>query len=139
MGFATARLVRVGTGEDRQDVDLLARYEDAEQRGEDLDAQIACFWRSFSAKQKASDALIAGDMTLVEAAAVFQDAMENIPERLEIKKRLYPARTALERRCLEVIAYMRVQLRDEPETFRRVLPRLEAQLGEVRATGSGHP
>jgi hypothetical protein len=87
--------------------------------------------------------VIAGRLSLLEAAARFRDLDEQPPAaRREVLRCAYPGASDDECRCRAVLQYVWVEARDRPGADPAVAKRLEAELrgllghGDVRLPGS---
>jgi hypothetical protein len=72
--------------------------------------------------------VVAGRLGLVEAAGRFRDLTPDPPFNQEVFRRAYPGGSDEERYCRQVIAFVRVALREQPGADPSVVGRLEAEL-----------
>jgi hypothetical protein len=96
------------------------------------------------AKRQAAREVIAGRLSLVQAAALF-GALNSLPPEgpklsaidPHVRPPRVPPRTDEERLCWHVIGYVKAELDGEPDRARAVVARLEAQLEEQRCQQGG--
>jgi hypothetical protein len=99
------------------------------ERGRRLDEQLRVVRRRASEEWRTAQDAAAGRLSLAAAAARFRDLNEEDPDfNREAFRRAYPAGSDEESYCREVIAFVRVVLREQPGTNPAVLGRLEAEL-----------
>jgi hypothetical protein len=102
--------------------------EEAERRSAELTEQaqggVARLW----AKERVAEEVIAGRLTLRQAAARYRHLARAHPGFFWKQYReAYPGPTDWERHCQEVLALVRHRLRDRPDQARAVLDRLGAE------------
>src|SRR5262249_60190292 len=81
-------------------------------RNEELDRHMKLIAQGEQAKQRICEQLLAGELTLAEAAARFRAVEEGWPDACKVKLQSYPGESEQERRCHYVIAFVRSMLED---------------------------
>jgi hypothetical protein len=94
----------------------------------DLEERVADLRRAHARKRDIGLSLLAGRLTLRQAAAGFADASVKSPTLEAVWRKLHPGETNDERYCREVLTWVRVELHDRPEEEKKALARLQAQL-----------
>jgi hypothetical protein len=106
-------------------------WQSARRRSEELDAQRERLRHWQEGKREAVRAVIAGRMTLLEAAARFRELDRQLPEfKWDLFRRAYPGSSDGERHCRHVIAATEAELSKRPDEAAEVMARLEAELQE---------
>jgi hypothetical protein len=108
-------------------------------RSRDLDERLARAKENNAGKLEVAQALIAGQITLPEAAAHFQtiDQQDEPDFRRDILRVAYPGRTDAERYCRYVIKTVAALLVLQPERRAAVIPRLEEEFEAYRRNAGG--
>jgi hypothetical protein len=109
---------------------LQARLQDERSREAALDSEVGEAFQRVQAKQRVKADLIAGRITLFEAAARYRDLSAGQANYLRLLRAYYPGRSDEERLCRSVIDHVRHVLigqRKEPDEF---IASLEAELHE---------
>src|SRR5262249_33796987 len=102
-----------------------------QRRADELEDQLADAVRRSEATEAAVKEVIAGRLTLREAAARFRAlAKENPDFQWETFRRTYPGASDEERHCRQVIDAAQKALGYEPDEAAEVVTRLEAELRE---------
>jgi hypothetical protein len=106
------------------------------QRATELEARIAASRLRLSFKKETAAEVVAGRLTLREAAARLREADERSPEfNREAFRSLVPGRTDEERYGRQVIRHVEGLLNDRPGEAAEVVARLEAELREYLSSG----
>src|SRR5262249_25337141 len=109
--------------------EVLQRLPEEWSRRDELQAQQAESLRRNALREEAVAALVAGRMTLLEAAARYRALAQETPGYHWEQFRLgYPGASDEERHCRQVIAAVQARLRDKPDETAEVVARLEAEL-----------
>jgi hypothetical protein len=108
----------------------LAALVAANERTAQLDEIIEANARRAALKLQAVEDLLAGRIGLAQAVARFEEAQRGTGEYEGLRSEFYASRTPWERRCREVLQYVRMYLADDPTEAARVLPWLEAEFEE---------
>jgi hypothetical protein len=117
---------------------LWGRLGRLERERRELDRRLYLVHRIRDARRKVTEAVIAGRLTLVQAAARFYAADACLPTPM-IRVRLdsMPGNSDGERECRAVLLHVKVALEGVPGRRDRVVPRLEAELQKhLRRLGS---
>ena len=110
---------------------LMAHVHASIEEGRELDAQLEESLQRCTAKEDSARALIAGQLTLLEAAAGFRDVNASWPKARAVVQQAYTGLPYEHALCRQVIAYAEVELRGQRSAQKdRVLDRLEAELAE---------
>jgi hypothetical protein len=110
---------------------LLAQVQTSIERSRDLDAQIEESLQRCKAKEDLVRAVIAGELTLLQAAARFRDVNASWPEARAVVQQAFAGLPYEHALCRQVIAYTEVELRGQGSDQKdRVLHGLEAELAE---------
>jgi hypothetical protein len=112
-------------------------FEGERQRRQRLDAQDGLADRRLALRGEVVRQLIAGELTLPEAAARFKQLNEQMAARRDYFRERYPSLSAEEAACRQVILWAEVELRHTaPERAAEVVRRLEAELeGHLQCDG----
>jgi hypothetical protein len=82
-----------------------------------------------AAKQRVLPAVIAGQLTLIQAAESFRKIDQRNPRfQMDAFQQGHPGRTDLERHCRAVIGDVRTHLLDRPDMAEAIVQRLESEL-----------
>ena len=101
------------------------------EQSRELDAQIEESLQRCKAKEDVVRALIAGELTLLQAAARFRDVNASWPQARAVVQQAYAGLPYEHGLCRQVIAYAEVELRGQGSDQKdRVLRGLEAELAE---------
>jgi len=110
---------------------LMAQVHTSIEQGHELDAQIEESLQRCKAKEDLVRAVIAGELTLLEAAARFRDVNASWPKARAVVQQAYTGLPYEHALCRQVIAYAEVELRGQGSDQKdRVLRGLEAELAE---------
>jgi hypothetical protein len=102
--------------------------QDEVRRGRRLDAQLQEMWEVLAAKQRLVADVIAGRLTLDQAAERCRELNHQKTVFCEhVHSHAFPGRTEHQRHAREVIELVRAALEDQPEGAAAVLSRLEAE------------
>jgi hypothetical protein len=108
------------------------------QRRAELDRHDGIVLRRIMAKEAIVKDLLEGRLTLLEAAQRFQDLDEKSDERLDQYRLRYPGRSDGEKRCRQVIDWVRTRLEDRPPSqAAALLQRLEEELNDILCLNGG--
>src|SRR5262249_26386093 len=109
-------------------------WDEAQQeqrRGEELDARLADAVRRSEVTMATGAGVIAGRLTLREAAARYRALARGNPDfPWETFRRTYAGASDEERFCRQVIDAVQMELKDQPDEAAEVVARLEAELQE---------
>ena len=101
------------------------------EQSRELDAQIEESIQRCKAKEDLVREVIAGRLTLLEAAARFRDVNASCPKARTFLQRAFASLPYEHALCRQIIAYAEAELRDQGSDQKdRVLHRLEAELAE---------
>jgi hypothetical protein len=110
---------------------LMAQVHTSIAQSYELDAQIEESLQRCKAKEDSARALIAGQLTLLEAAARFRDVNASWPKTRTFLRQAYAGLPYEHALCRQVIAYAEAELRHQGSVQKdSVLDRLEAELAE---------
>ena len=110
---------------------LMVQVRTAIEQSCKLDAQIEESLQRCKAKEDLVRAVIAGELTLLEAAARFRDVNASWPKARTFLQQAYAGLPYEHALCRQIIAYAEAELRDQGSDQKdRVLHRLEAELAE---------
>jgi hypothetical protein len=126
-GYAATRLL-ADPDEEASVLDLICRYEDMAALDDELEGQRVLAGHCAEVKRQTARDLIAGRITLHDAAGVFSRLHQEMPENVALKHTRFPGRTEEERRSREVIAWVRAEQHVPSEQTDDVTCRLEAEL-----------
>jgi len=108
-------------------IDLLVCYTEDLQVSDALDEELQAWQHCAEVKRNTCNELIAGKITLREAATRFALAQIAVGEDRQVKWTTYPGDNDQERRSLEVLAWVRSLLAGQPDIADSVQLRLEAE------------
>ena len=110
---------------------LMAHVHTSIEQGRELDAQLEESLQRCKAKEDSARALIAGQLTLLEAAAGFRDVNASWPKARTFLQQAYAGLPYEHALCRQIIAYAEAELRHQGSAQKdSVLHRLEAELAE---------
>ena len=110
---------------------LMAHVHTSIEEGRELDAQLEESLQRCTAKEDSARALIAGQLTLLEAAAGFRDVNACWPKARTFLQQAYAGLPYEHALCRQIIAYAEAELRHQGSAQKdSVLHRLEAELEE---------
>ena len=110
---------------------LMAQVQISIEQGRELDAQIEESLQRCKAKEDLVRAMIAGELTLLQAAARFRDVNASWPKARAVVQQAYAGLPYEHALCRQIIAYAEAELRDQGSAQKdSVLHRLEAELAE---------
>ena len=120
---------------DRPDQDaqasLMAQVHTSMEESRELDAQIEESIQRCKAKEDVVRDVIAGELTLLQAAARFRDVNASWPKARAVVQQAYAGLPYEHALCRQVIAYAEAELRHQGSVQKdSVLDRLEAELAE---------
>jgi hypothetical protein len=127
-GYAATRLLADPDGEEKSVLDLICSYEDMVALDGELEEQRVLMDHCADVKRQTARDLIAGRITLHDAADVFSRLHQDMPENVALKHTRFPGRTEEERRSREVLAWVRAEQHLPPGQTDDVTCRLEAEL-----------
>jgi hypothetical protein len=104
------------------------RLADEIELQDDLEAKVLNLRLVHQRKREIGLGLLAGRLTLREAAAAFAEADLKSPVREAVRHRMYPGLSEEECYYREVLSWVRVELNDRPEEAKAMLTRLQEQL-----------
>jgi hypothetical protein len=109
----------------------VVEWHDAVQRGQELEDRMSLALRRCGAKEAAVADVIAGRLTLLEAAAEFRDLNAQIPQAKHWLAHQYPDQPYELALCRSIIRRVGLELRPRmPEQAEILIARLEAELAE---------
>jgi hypothetical protein len=115
----------------------LPEAPDEEAREAELDRGLRAARQRIDAKWKVVRRLLAGELTLLEAAARFRDLNAEPADCPAQDSHLWPSASPEERLCRQVIAWARAHSRDDSSgAAGAVVDRLEAELAALLARGA---
>jgi hypothetical protein len=115
----------------------LPEAADEEAREAELDRRLRVARQRIDAKRAGVWRLLAGELTLREAAALFRDINAEPADCPCPDNHLWPNASPEERLCRQVIAWAWAEARDDPSgAVRKVVDRLEAELAALLAAGA---
>ena len=116
---------------------LMAQVHTSIEQGHELDVQIEESLQRCKAKEDVVRAVIAGELTLLEAAARFRDVNASLPKARAVVQQAYAGLPYEHALCRQVIAYAGAELRHQGSAHKdSVLHGLEAELaGHLRQCG----
>jgi hypothetical protein len=106
----------------------------AGQEAEQLERRQQALLRLVAARRQVAADVIAGRLTLLEAAARFRDLNAETPA-FEDCNRIYPGNSPEERFCRLVIDQVESEMEEEPEQAAELRRRLEAELRQHLGSG----
>jgi hypothetical protein len=110
---------------------LMAQVHTSIEQSHELDAQIEESLQRCKAKENSARALIAGQLTLLEAAARFRTVNASWPKARTFLQHAYAGLPYEHALCRQIIAYAEAELRHQGSAQKdSVLHRLEAELAE---------
>jgi hypothetical protein len=110
---------------------LMAQVHTSIEQGHELDVQIEESIQRCKAKEDVVRAVIAGELTLLEAAARFRDVNASLPKARAVVQQAYAGLPYEHALCRQVIAYAGAELRHQGSAPKEnVLHGLEAELEE---------
>jgi hypothetical protein len=113
---------------------LLGKLAEESAKEEELQRRLDVLVPSVVAKDQPVDDLLAGRLSLLQAAARFRDSLRQAADTLAGRRLAAPGPEQGERLCREVMAWVDVRLRDRaPQQAAAVALRLEAELQQHRA------
>ena len=114
------------------------QLSEQEARGRQLDELFVIEQRAAKAKDNVVAEVIAGRLTLVQAAALFSAAEADLPaDALRVRLETIPGATDPERHCRKVICHVEYALADEPSERQSLVNRLTAELeNELQRNGT---
>jgi hypothetical protein len=117
--------------------DARRTFEGERQRRQRLDAQDGLADRRLAFKEAVVRQLIAGELTLPEAASRFKQLNEQTGARRDYFRECHPSLSAEEAACRQVILWVQVELHQSaPARAEEAVRRLEAELeGRLRCAG----
>src|SRR5262245_13536588 len=147
--FGTVAAGRFSPSTERPDQDaqpsLMAQVHTSIEQSRELDAQIEESLQRCKAKEDSTRAVMAGQVTLLEAAARFRNVNASWPKARTFLQQAYAGLPYEHALCRQIIAYAEAELRHQGSAQKdSVLRRLEAELadhlrrhGQVCLPGAG--
>jgi hypothetical protein len=119
---------------------LPKEMEEGLRQQEELDHRAEQIQRCVTDRQEVVAELIAGRISLLQAAVRFRRLNQRLPESADAYNHFYPGNSEGERLCRYVIAYVRSTLLDEsPDLAPALVERLNAELAQLlEADGAVH-